>query len=48
MNSHYFCGVVLEEARRAVTAIIKKCGIEEVMTHMGLVKFIISRGPPRD
>jgi hypothetical protein len=34
MNSHYFCDVVLEEARRAVMAITKKAGIEEVMVHM--------------
>jgi hypothetical protein len=34
MNSHYFCDVVLEEARRAAMAITKKAGIEEVMVHM--------------
>jgi hypothetical protein len=34
MNSQYWCDVALEEVRRAVIAITKKCGIEEALMRM--------------
>jgi histone-lysine N-methyltransferase SETMAR len=34
MNSQYFCDVVVEDAKRSVTAITGKSGIEGLMIHM--------------
>jgi hypothetical protein len=31
MNSHYFCDVILQEAKRAVTVLIGKSWIESMM-----------------
>jgi hypothetical protein len=48
INRQYFCDVIREGAKRSVTAITGKSGIEGLMMDTDNAKVTIQQGPPKD